>query len=92
MPTFPTQRLNPCLLFLLRWQAGSLLLAPPRKYICIYVLWKKSLKCIVEYNKQRCTLLSVAYMNNYLYIHSQMYIGACTKKLSWKNHMGLLSW
>ena len=26
---FPTQGLNPCLLHLLRWQAGSLLLGPP---------------------------------------------------------------
>ena len=28
---FPTQRLNPCLLCLLHWQAGSLPLVPPGK-------------------------------------------------------------
>ena len=33
---FPTQRLNPCLLSLLCWQASSLPLAPPRKP---YTLW-----------------------------------------------------
>ena len=36
---FLTQRLNPCLLCLLHWQAGSLPLAPPGK------LWTNSLGC-----------------------------------------------
>ena len=31
---FPTQKLNPRLLYLLPWQAGSLPLAPPRKPLC----------------------------------------------------------
>ena len=33
----PTQELNPCLLDLLHWQAGSLPLAPPGKPIYIYI-------------------------------------------------------
>ena len=35
---FLTQGLNPCLLHLLVWQAGSLLLAPPGKPFVIYYL------------------------------------------------------
>ena len=31
---FPTQESNPCLLYLLPWQAGSLPLAPPGKPLC----------------------------------------------------------
>ena len=35
---FPTQGLNPCLLCLLHWQAGSLPLVPPGKpYVCVCV-------------------------------------------------------
>ena len=36
---FPTQGLNPCLLCLLHWQAGSLPPAPPGKpiYVCVCV-------------------------------------------------------
>ena len=37
---FPTQRLNPCLLYLLDWQAGSLPLAPPGKRPQRYWFWK----------------------------------------------------
>ena len=39
---FPTQGLNPCLLRLLRWQAGSLALAPPGKPNGL-----KSCKCFI---------------------------------------------
>ena len=37
---FQTQRLNPCLLYLLDWQAGSLPLAPPGKRPQRYWFWK----------------------------------------------------
>ena len=36
--TFPTQRSNPCLLCLLRWQAGSLPLVPPAKPKLLFIV------------------------------------------------------
>ena len=36
---FPTEGSNPCLLYLLHWQAGSLPLAPPGKSCGILVPW-----------------------------------------------------
>ena len=38
---FPTEGLNPCLLHLLRCQAGSLTLAPPCVYVSLYFVYER---------------------------------------------------
>ena len=49
---FPTQGVNPCLLCLLHWQAGSLPLAPPEKppYMYVWLSITESLCCTEEIN------------------------------------------
>jgi len=45
--SFPTQRLNPCLLCLLNWQAGSLPLAPPKKPLVSFITCQLLIHCLV---------------------------------------------
>ena len=67
--TFPTQGLNPCFLCLLRWQAGSLPLAPPGKPMYTPHLpypsicrWTFRLSPRLDYCKQHCSELRGAYL------------------------------
>ena len=64
---FPTQGSNPHLLYLLHWQAGSLMLAPPGKPILALLVKAKS-QIKIFYLNIYCLEKTSSYLISYGYI------------------------